>query len=203
MRTQALERAIGRAQARRRTAPVERCALCAAELAEHHPHLVDVDAGRPICVCGACAVLFDRPAAGPARYRLPPERRQRVSGVEPASLGVPVGLAFFVRSGDGVVSAHYPSPAGATRWEVDASAWAAATDRCDDLLGLEPEVEALLVNTVDGRCEAWIVPITDCYRLVAVVRTQWQGLSGGDAVWPAIEGFFEALRRSHGKDPRR
>ena len=44
----------------------------------------------------------------------------------PAELGVPVGLAFFVLADDGAVVAHYPSPIGATEWDVDADAWRAS-----------------------------------------------------------------------------
>jgi hypothetical protein len=96
---------------------------------------------------------------------------------------------------DGSVVAHYPSPAGATRWGVDPQAWAEAARACRAMGNLAPEVDALLVNTARGRSEAWLVPIDDCYRLVAVVRELWQGLSGGDRVWPEIERFFEELRR--------
>jgi hypothetical protein len=54
-------------------------------------------------------------------------------------------------------------------------------------------VEALLINTARGAREHWIVPIDSCYRLVAVVRREWSGLSGGGTVWPAVEAFFAAL----------
>jgi hypothetical protein len=116
-----------------------------------------------------------------------------VPGLAPAALGVPVGLAFFVRHADGSVSAHYPSPAGATRWTVDPAAWATATSGRPELAGLAADVEALLVNTARGRQDAWLVPIDDCHRLVAVVRRHWKGLSGGDLVWPRIEQFFDEL----------
>jgi hypothetical protein len=55
-------------------------------------------------------------------------------------------------------------------------------------------VEALLVNTARDRREYWIAPIDDCYRLVAIVREHWRGLSGGTQVWPAIDAFFAALQ---------
>src|SRR5690242_21215924 len=32
------------------------------------------------------------------------------------------------------------------------------------------DLEALLANTAGGRAEHWIVPIEDCYRLVAIIR---------------------------------
>jgi hypothetical protein len=71
------------------------------------------------------------------------------------------------------------------------------------LAGLEPQVEALLINNTGGRREAWIVPVDDCYRLVAIVRREWRGLTGGDRVRPGIEGFFDELRRRHGQHPGR
>ena len=178
------------------------CDLCAAPLPEDHRHLLDIRDHRPLCACYACSVLFQREEAGEGHYRLVPDRRIRLPGLEPARLGVPVGLAFFVKRADGIV-AHYPSPAGATRWDVEPRTWDAAVRGCPGLAELAAEVEAVLVNTTRGRSEAWLVPIDDCYRLVAVVRRHWTGMSGGDRVWPEIERFFEELRRCHGTDPDR
>ena len=105
-----------------------------------------------------------------------------------------MGLAFFVMGGNGTVIAHYPSPAGATQWEVDPQAWASVVDHCPTLRTLQPDVEALLVNTARGQQHHWLVPIDDCFRLVAVVRQEWKGLSGGSRVWPEIERFFAELK---------
>jgi hypothetical protein len=57
-------------------------------------------------------------------------------------------------------------------------------------------VEALLVNTARGAAECWIVPIDDCYRLVALLRREWRGLSGGSRVWEEVRTFFAGLRES-------
>ena len=54
-------------------------------------------------------------------------------------------------------------------------------------------MEALLVNRVKDARRQWLVPIEDCYRLVAVIRTRWRGFSGGKDVWREIDRFFEAL----------
>jgi hypothetical protein len=145
-------------------------------------------------VCQACSLLFNREAASLGRYRLVPDRRIRLAPIDTSPLGVPVGLAFFVPQADGAVLAHYPSPAGATRWEVDAKAWRDVVQTCPPLSSLVPRVEALLVDTSEGRRVAWIVPIDDCFRLVATVRREWQGLTGGERVRPAIEQFFLELR---------
>jgi len=106
------------------------------------------------------------------------------------------------------VFANYPSPAGATQWDIDRTGWTQVVSSCPELQTMAEQVEALLVDTTmdgDGRArrEAWLVPIDDCFRLVAVVRKEWKGLSGGDRVRPAIDQFFQDLRRSHGQDPRR
>jgi hypothetical protein len=58
---------------------------------------------------------------------------------------------------------------------------------------MEPDVEALLVNRVKGARRQWLVPIEDCYRLVAVIRTRWRGITGGKEVWREIDEFFDAL----------
>ena len=108
--TDALGRVIRRA---RRSGPVgERCDLCAVDLPDQHRHLLDTDRREIKCVCQACSLLFQREAASDGHYRLVPRRRLRLPEVPTEGLGVPVGLAFFVRRSGGTVDAHYPSPAG-------------------------------------------------------------------------------------------
>lgn len=194
MTTGALERMIRRAGARRAEA-AEHCDLCSAPVSPGHRHLLDTQRGELMCACQPCSLLFDRDAASEGHYRRVPERRIRLEPVPTEALGVPVGLAFFVPRADGVVVAHYPSPAGPTEWEVDPRAWADVVDQRPELAGLEPDVEALLVNTAHGQQQHWIAPIDDCFRLVAVVRREWRGLSGGSTVWPEIERFFAELTK--------
>lgn len=196
----ALERLIRR-PAPRPPEPGLTCELCGQAVDPGHRHLLDTSHDELLCVCYACSVLFHRGEASEGHYRLVPDRRFRLTGVSPAVLGVPVGLAFFIRQADGSVVAHYPSPAGATRWEVDPAAWEGAVRDCPALSDLAVGVEALLANTARGRRETWLVPVDDCHRLVAIVRQHWKGLSGGDQVWPAIEEFFDELRRRDGSDP--
>jgi hypothetical protein len=50
----------------------ERCELCGTDLAEHHPHLVELATRRLQCACEACAVLFS--GAGATKYRRVPAR---------------------------------------------------------------------------------------------------------------------------------
>jgi hypothetical protein len=171
----------------------ERCELCAQPVPEEHRPLYAAERAELLCACGACAVLFAGDGAGGGRYLLVPRRRVRLEPVDTAPLGVPVGLVFFVPRADGTVTAQGPSPAGAMRWEVDAGRWAAVCAACPPLATMAPEVEALLVNTVRGMDHHWIVPVEDCFRMVALVRREWRGLAGGGRVWPAVERFFTEL----------
>ena len=189
--TDALGRVIRRA--RNRPPVGERCDLCAVELPEPHRHLLDTARRDISCVCQACALLFDREAAGGGHYRLVPRRRIRLPEVSTEALGVLVGLAFFVLRADGTVDAHYPSPGGPTRWAVDHDVWRDVVAHCAPLAGLTPEVEALLVNTTRERREHWLVQIDDCFAVVALVRREWRGLSGGTRVWPEIDRFYTEL----------
>ncbi|HKS53601.1 MAG TPA: DUF5947 family protein [Pseudonocardiaceae bacterium] len=190
--TSALERVIQRgSNQRQKSGP--RCELCNVPVPAGHRHLLDTEDSVLMCVCQACSLLFSRDAASEGHYRLVPQRRIRLGTVPTKALGVPVGLAYFVLRGDGAVIAHYPSPAGATQWEVDPQAWASVVGNHPPLRSLTPDVEALLVNTARNQQHHWLVPIADCWRLVAVVREHWKGLSGGSQVWPEIERFFAEL----------
>jgi len=192
MTTGALARVI-RAPADRRTPDAEHCDLCRVPVEQGHRHLFDTRSERLRCACRPCSLLFTGEAALDGRYRPVPRRRVRLPAVDTHALGVPVGLAFFVPRPNGAVTAHYPSPAGATRWDVDGAAWQGTVTRCRPLGTLVPDVEALLVNTARGLSHHWITPIDDCFRMVALVRREWEGLTGGGRVWPAIEEFFTEL----------
>ncbi len=84
---------------------------------------------------------------------------------------------------------------GATESLLALEHWARMEEENPRVAGLEPDVEALLVNRTGGRREGWIVPIDVCYELVGLFRTRWKGLSGGPEVWRGIEEFFQDLRR--------
>jgi hypothetical protein len=183
-------------------AAVERCELCANELAVEHPHLVDV-AGRALkCACRPCALLFvdrTREMAGTA-YRTVPDRYLHDPGFTLAdaqwdALQIPVGMAFFLRSTvtDAVV-ACYPSPAGATESELDLTEFVDGVGAGRLGAVLEPDVEALLVRHDATRSECLLVPVDACYRLVGLVRRHWRGFDGGAEAWIHIDGFFEDAR---------
>lgn len=193
-----LARLVTRAGARNRE-PVERCDLCEAPVADGHRHLLDEQRDELMCVCQPCTLLFERDAAARGHYQLVPDRRVRLDlEVSPSSLGVPVGLAFFVHQADGTVVARYPSPMGTTLADVEPATWAALVREEPRVAELRPRVEALLIDTTRGHRRHWIVPVDDCYRLVAAIRREWRGLSGGSTVWPAVEQFFTGLSERAG-----
>lgn len=193
MTSGALERVIRRAGAQR-AAAAERCDLCSEPVPQEHRHMFDTERREVMCACQACALLFVRGAASEGHFRLLPQRRVRLPRVSTKVLGVPVGLAYFVLGEDGNVLAHYPSPLGSTDWEVDQEAWQEVLAQSPALATLEPEIEALLVNTAQDTYQHWIVPLDDCFRLIAVVRQHWHGLSGGSRVWEEIRRFFGELQ---------
>jgi hypothetical protein len=180
----------------------EHCALCAAVLADEHPHLVELATHRLVCACDGCALLFDGQNAGP--YRRVPRRIKalpdlRLTDEAWDALQLPINLAFFLRSTPaGRVVALYPSPAGATESLVAAEAWGALAEDNPALRDFEPDVEGLLVNRIGESRDYYRVGIDQCYRLVGLIRSHWRGLSGGAMVWGEIAGFFAELReRSH------
>ena len=181
--------------------PEERCELCGTPLPASHRHLLDLASRQLLCACRACSTLFDHRAAGGSHYRLVPDRRLRLDGFALSDqvwdeLRIPVEMAFFFRnSSEGRVAAFYPGPMGATESHLPLSAWSEIEAANPMLSTMQPDVEALLVNRVKGARGHWLVPIDDCYRLVAVIRTRWRGFGGGKDVWLHIDQFFETLDR--------
>jgi hypothetical protein len=177
----------------------ERCELCGEPLPAEHRHLVDVRSGELLCACRGCGVLMDRPGAGGGHYRVVGERRRRLAGFRLsedawAALDIPVGIAFFARASAAErVIARYPSPLGAVESALDLGAWGEIERDNPELASLAPDVEALLVNRAGDAREHWLVPLDDCYRLVALMRTTWRGLAGGREAWDAIAEFFDEL----------
>jgi hypothetical protein len=176
----------------------EKCELCGAGLASEHQHLVELDSRRLACSCDACALLFGGQTG--ARYRRVPRRIEflpdfRLSDLQWESLLIPINLAFFFHSTPaGRVLAVYPSPAGATESLLGLEAWHALVEDNPMLAGLQPDVEALLVNRMGRAREYYRVPIDQCYRLVGLIRLHWRGLSGGTEAWEKVGQFFAGLR---------
>ena len=188
----------------------ERCELCGLPIPESHRHLMDLETGGLLCACQACSTLFDGAAAGGGHFRLVPDRRLRLDDFDLPDpvwerLRIPVEMAYFFRSSRAErVKAFYPSPMGATESLLGLEGWRDLEERNPVLRELRDDVEALLVNRARGARRSWIVPIEDCFSLVAVIRTRWRGFTGGAEVWEEIDRFFEVLdsrsRSSSGKE---
>jgi hypothetical protein len=178
----------------------ECCDLCGEAVPPRHRHLIDVEERRLLCACRACAILFDHAGAGGGHFRLLPQTSRALPGFaldDPLwrSLEIPVDLAFFFHSSPaGKVVAFYPAPAGATESLLALDAWGEVVRRNPVLEGMEPDVEALLVNRTGGVHEHWLVPVDRCYELVGLMRVHWKGFRGGSALGEQVEGFFGRLR---------
>jgi hypothetical protein len=178
----------------------ERCELCAAPVGEQHRHLIDPEARRLLCACDACALLFDHAAA--RRYRRVPRDVRALTGFDLDdalwnSLAIPIGLAFLFRSSvTRSVLAVYPSPGGPAETAVEEETWKEVAALDASISRMEDDVEALLVNRVQGVRAYYIVPIDQCYKLTGVIRTHWRGFSGGERLWEELRHFFDSLNRS-------
>ena len=192
-----------------RSPALEHCDLCAAALGGEHEHLVDPANRRLLCACSACAVLFDH--SGATRYRRIPRDIRGLPDFEIgdtlwSSLAIPIGLVFFFRSSmlqpsrdrQGAVLAVYPSPGGPTETQVEEDVWKPVASRHSAIAGLSEDVEALLVNRIEGARNYYVVPIDQCYRLTGLIRRHWSGISGGDAVWEQVRLFFDRLEGNAG-----
>ncbi len=186
----------------RKRKPVERCELCSLELTREHPHLIELAARKMVCACDACALLFDGRAG---KYKRVSRRVQamnnfHLSDAQWESLMIPINMAFFFNSSvDERVVVLYPSPAGAVESLLSLEAWQEIVQDNPALVGMETDIEALLVNRVgksraDVPAEYYIVPIDECYKLVGLIRANWRGLSGGTEVWQEIGHFFSDLK---------
>jgi len=191
----------------RKRADVEKCDLCGIELANEHQHLIEPINRKLICTCDACSILFSQQHG--TKYKRVPRRVRflpdfRLADGQWDALLIPIELAFFYfSSSQNKVVAFYPSPAGATESLLSLDTWNDIVTENPVLKGMEPDVEALLVNRVGrsrGNADAvnCLVPIDECYKVVGLIRTHWRGFSGGTEVWREIAQFFAELRRKAG-----
>jgi len=180
----------------------EICELCASPLSPSHRHLLELERHRVVCACDPCSILFGGQVR--QRYRRIPIDVRRLldftmDDAEWESLLIPINLAFFVYSSAAQrVVAQYPSPGGPMESALDLPYWSAIVERNPLLRKFEPDVEALLVNRISAPPRYYRCPIDHCFRLVGIIRTEWRGLSGGDAVWRRIEDFFRDLDQASG-----
>jgi Family of unknown function (DUF5947) len=174
----------------------ERCDLCHTTVPEDHRHMLHLVERRIVCTCEACWALY----SGNAEYRPTGSRTLFLDDFQCdaelwGTFQIPIGLAFFMRSTvTGGVVAFYPSPAGATESELSLDAWEALVARNPTLEGLDSDAEALVVNRISVPAQYAILPIDACYALVGLVKSRWEGISGGGAIEQAVPEFFAALR---------
>ena len=195
------ERAAARGRDDGAGADADRCEMCAEVLGERHGHVVDLENRSLACTCRACYLLFTHDGAAGGRYRAVPEYvyhdpDRPLTDLDWGELQIPVAMAFFFYNSElGRVVAGYPSPGGVTECELDLAAWDRLAD-AHPLLGvLAPDVEAILVNRNDGRNEAFLMPVDECYALVGELRMKWQGFDGGAEARAALTAFLDNLRQ--------
>jgi hypothetical protein len=187
----------------RRPSAAETCEMCSQELAPVHQHLLDPASRNLICACDACAILFSN--QGQTKYKRVPRRVRslpdfRMTDSQWDGLMMPINMAFFFKSTPQArVIALYPSPAGATESLLSFDSWDEIELENPMLAEMESDVEALLVNRIGhsrgfANPEYYIVPIDECFKLVGLIRSKWQGLSGGTEVWREIGQFFGDLK---------
>jgi len=198
----------------RRPSLAERCEMCSKELSPRHQHLLEPVQRKLVCACDACAILFS--SQGGTKYKRIPRRIRylpdfRMTDSQWDGLMMPINMAFFFRSTPQArVMALYPSPAGATESLLSFDTWDEIVADNPTLQDMEADVEALLVNRIGhsrgfASPEHYLVPIDECFKLVGLIRSRWQGLSGGAEVWKEIGQFFtelkarspQAVERSH------
>ena len=160
-----------------------------------HRHLLHLVDRRILCACEPCFAM----RSGDAELRPAGTRVLRLDDLALdddlwAKFQIPIGLAFFLvrERGQGVV-ALYPSPAGATECELHLAAWDELVAANPVLAELEPEVEALIVNRLSEPPRHAVVPIDRCYELVGMIKSRWEGISGGRAIEDAVAEFFASL----------
>jgi hypothetical protein len=196
MRTFAQSQTSAGVPERSRT-PAERCDICNTALPEDHRHLLHLEERRIVCSCEACWALHSGdPEYRPAGMRTMWLERFDCDEDLWGRFQIPIGLAFFMRSTvTGGVVAFYPSPAGATESELALDAWEELVERNRALGDLDPDAEALIANRLVEPHQHVIAPIDECYRLVGLIKSRWEGISGGPALREAVPQFLDSLRR--------
>lgn len=178
----------------------EVCDLCGIGIPSDHRHLLALSERRILCACEACWAL----RSGDAEYRPSGMRTVWLAEFDCdqemwGRFQIPIGLAFFMRSSTSEsVLAFYPSPAGATESELDLGAWQELVRRNPELANLDQDAEALVANRLSDPHQYVILPIDQCYALVGLIKSRWEGISGGSALDQAVPAFFEQLRAGVG-----
>ncbi|MDX6561623.1 MAG: hypothetical protein QOD65_1437 [Gaiellales bacterium] len=182
-------------------AAADRCDLCGVAIDPEHRHLLHLVDRRILCSCEPCFAM----RSGDAELRPSGTRVLLLDDLALdddlwAKFQIPIGLAFFMvrERGQGVL-ALYPSPAGATECELHLAAWDELVAANPVIGELEAEVEALIVNRMSEPHRYVVVPIDRCYELVGMIKSRWEGISGGRAIDDAVGEFFATLDRAAGR----
>jgi hypothetical protein len=174
----------------------EHCDLCQTTVPPDHRHMLNLYERQIVCVCESCWGL----RSGDPEFRPTGNRTLWLEDFQLpeeiwAQFRIPIGLAFFMHSSvTECVVALYPSPAGATESELHFETWTRLTEMNPVLRDLEPDAEALIVNRTSDPPSYAIAPIDRCYMLVGLVKSAWEGISGGAGMEQAIERYFDELR---------
>lgn len=193
--------------------PVEECELCAQTITVEHEHLLEPEARRVFCACGACAQLVveePREERKSARYLRVERRALRLPELDFdddiwAELSIPVGLAFFtMRSRTGEVVATFPGRAGLIESFVPLKAYSELERRFPVLKDIAPDIEALLVRRTLRHQDYFRVSIDHCYELLGLLRGSDAALSSPEL--PVVQTFFTTLddqadQRRHSRRP--
>jgi hypothetical protein len=178
-------------------APGEHCDLCRGGIPDDHRHLLNLHERQIVCVCESCWAIH----SGDADLRPVGQRTVWLEAFTLpdevwADFRIPIGLAFFMFSSvTECVVALYPSPAGATESELHFESWSRLVALNPVLERLQADGEGLIVNRMSDPPSYAIAPIDRCYMLVGLIKSKWQGISGGPEVPLAVDRFFEELRR--------
>ncbi len=173
----------------------ESCDLCGKGIGADHRHVLHLTERRILCVCESCMALRSGdPELRPTGTRVLWLDDLELSDELWARFAIPIGLAFFLRdSAAGGIVALYPSPAGATESELDLDAWKELVTANPEVLTLEADAEALIVNRMSDPPRYAVAPIDECYKLVGMIKVSWEGISGGEGPQEAIDAFFDQL----------
>ncbi len=178
--------------------PEHRCDICGQALPDEHAHMLDREARSLSCVCRTCGPLFL--ADGAKRRSVSPLAVElsdfRIDDTRWRAFDLPIDLAFFNRAPSGEIVAHYPSPVGTVDAVARAEAWGALERDNPVLSDADLDVNALLVHRLGANREHFLVSIDKCYELAGLLRSRWQGLTGGDSAQRALDDFFGGLRTS-------
>jgi hypothetical protein len=183
-----------------------RCELCSAALDERHAHLFDPQSRQLSCACIACGLLFPAGSGAARAQRLHVEPRVvplpdlQLSDQDWHMLDVPVRLVLLFPSAQHErLFASYPNPQGSVDARLPIAAWHALVRAHPQLNGLEPELDALVL---DGRSEPGAgcrVSIDIAHALLGRLRAPASGAGRKHAGWQAFEQALLRLQRGeHG-----